>query len=247
MQSSKSTNVTGAPFTHGNATNTSGSIDFVKSRAVAPILAASVVAAIVGVSMIFAPAWLTPLVRIVACYDAAVIALLIWHWRIILSSDATETRVHAAAQDPGRYVVFVSTLVAVAFGFVAAFAILGRGPKDSVAEHVAILYTLGFGAVVLGWLQIHTMFAIMYAHLYYRDRDRDKQSDRGLTFPGGLEPNYADLAYFSFVIGMTFQVSDVQITARTIRKTVLGHGLISYAYSTAIIALVVNIVSGLLH
>jgi uncharacterized membrane protein len=187
------------------------------------------------------------MVRVVACYDAGVITLLIWHWRVILTSNATETRVHAAAQDPGRYAVFFLTLIAVAFGFVAAFAILGRGPQTSIVEHIAILYALGFGAVILGWLQIHTIFSILYAHLYYRDRDRDKQSDRGLTFPGGLEPNYADLAYFSFVIGMTFQVSDVQITARTIRKTVLGHGVISYAYSTAIIALVVNIVSGLLH
>lgn len=218
-----------------------------KSRAVAPILASVVVAAIVGVAMIFAPAWLRPMVRVVACYDAAAITLLTLHWRVMLSSDATETRAHAAAQDPGRYAVFILTLIAVAFGFVAAFAILGRGPKTTISEHLAILYTLGFGAIVLGWLQIHTMFAILYAHLYYRDRDRDKQSDRGLTFPGESEPSYADFAYFSFVIGMTFQVSDVQITARTIRKTVLGHGLISFAYSTAIIALVVNIVSGLLH
>ena len=187
------------------------------------------------------------MVRVVACYNAGAVTLLIWHWRVILSSNATETRGHAAAQDPGRHVVFVLTLVAVAFGFVAAFAILGRGPQTTIHSHIVILYVLGFGAVVLGWLQIHTMFAILYAHLYYRDHDRDKESDRGLTFPSEPEPDYADLAYFAFVIGMTFQVSDVQITSRTIRKTVLAHGLIAYGYSSAIIALVVNIVSGLLH
>ena len=138
-------------------------------------------------------------------------------------------------------------LIAVGFGFVAAFAVLGRGPLDRVAPHIALLYVLGFGAVVLGWMQIHTEFCLRYAHLYYRDSDRDKESDRGLTFPGGEEPNYMDFAYFSFVVGMTFQVSDVQVTARAIRRAVLGHGLVSFAYNTAILALVVNIVSGLLH
>ncbi len=218
-----------------------------KSRTVAPILAAVTAAAVVGVAMLFGPTWLKPMVRVVAIYDAAVVTLIAWHWRIILSSNAEQTRVRAAAQDPGRDAVFVLTLVAVAFGFTAAFAILGRSPKTSISEHIAVVYALGFGAVVLGWAVIHTMFAFRYAHLYYRDLDRDKESDRGLTFPGEPEPNYADLAYFAFVIGMTFQVSDVQVTARTIRRTVLYHGLISYAYSTAIIALVVNIVSGLLH
>jgi len=219
----------------------------VKSRAVAPILASFSVAAAVAIGISFAPAWLKPMVRIVACYDAAVITLLILQWRVILWNSAESTRVHAASQDPGRYAVFVLTLTAIAFGFVAAFAILGRGPKTEAAEHEAIIYALGFGAVVLGWLQIHTEFAIMYAHLYYRDRDQNKESDRGLAFPSEPDPNYSDFAYFALVIGMTFQVSDVQVTARTIRKTVLAHGLISYGYSTAIIALVVNIVSGLLH
>ncbi len=80
-----------------------------------------------------------------------------------------------------------------------------------------------------------------------RDKDRNKQSDRGLKFPGHDEPNYADLAYFSFVIGMTFQVSDVQVSAKSIRRAVLAHALISFAYNTAILALVVNVVSGLLR
>lgn len=218
-----------------------------KSRAFAPILASAGVAVVAAIALIFAPAWLKPMVRVVACYDAAVLTILIWHWCMIVAENAEKTRVRAAAQDPGRDAVFILTLVAVAFGFVASFAILGRGPKTAMSQHTAIVYVIGFGAVVLGWLLIHTMFAFRYAHLYYRDRDRDKESDRGLTFPGEPDPNYADLAYFAFVIGMTFQVSDVQVTARTIRRTVLYHGLISYAYSTAIIALVVNIVSGLLH
>lgn len=185
--------------------------------------------------------------KILACYDAGAAALLTWHWARIWRTNAEATKRRAAAEDPGRDAVFVLILIAVGFGFVAAFAVLGRGPLDRVELHVALLYVLGFGAVVLGWLQIHTEFCLRYAHLYYRDSDRDKESDRGLMFPGGEEPNYMDFAYFSFVVGMTFQVSDVQITAKIIRRAVLGHGLVSFAYNTAILALVVNIVSGLLH
>ncbi|HYL27201.1 MAG TPA: DUF1345 domain-containing protein [Candidatus Nitrosotalea sp.] len=218
-----------------------------KARAFAPIAASVAAAAAAGAGMFFAPDWLSPMARIVACYDVGALTLLLWQWRIVLKSDVHSTKTRAAAQDPGRDAVFVLTLVAVVFGFAAAFAILGRGPHDRVGGHTAILYVLGFGAVLLGWLQIHTDFSLRYAHLYYRDRDTSKAIDRGLAFPGGDEPSYIDFAYFSFVIGMTFQVSDVQITGRPIRKLVLMHGLISFGYNTAILALVVNIVSGLLH
>ncbi len=173
--------------------------------------------------------------------------MMIWYWHTIVRTKAERAKTYAASEDPGRDAVFVLTLMAVAFGFIAAFAILGRGPPDKIGEHVAVIEAVGFGAVALGWLLIHTVFSFHYAHMYYRDSDRDKESDRGLAFPGGAEPDFMDLAYFSFVIGMTFQVSDVQITSKGIRRLVLWHGLISFAYNTAILALVVNVVSGLLH
>jgi uncharacterized membrane protein len=218
-----------------------------KSHALTPILIALAAALITGLCFLaWSPDWLHAMARVVAVYDVAALAMLLWFWRIILPSTAAQTKARAAAEDPGRDALFILTLVAVAFGFVAAFTILGRAPSGTV-HHRAALYAIGFAAVALGWLLIHTIFVFRYAHLYYRDRDRDKASDRGLTFPGGEEPNYTDLAYFSFVIGMTFQVSDVQITARGIRRLVLAHGLISFAYNTAILALVVNVVSGLLN
>lgn len=195
----------------------------------------------------FAPHWLNVKVRVVASYDAGVIAMLVWYWRLIARTPPVKTKILAAAQDPGKDAVFVLTLMAVAFGFVAAFDILAPGQHDRSAKHTAVVYTLGLGAVALGWLLIHTVFSFRYAHLYYRDRGRDKESDRGLTFPGRNEPSYMDFAYFSFVIGMTFQVSDVQITAPGIRRLVLAHGLISFGYNTSILALVVNVISGLLH
>lgn len=219
-----------------------------KNRALAPIAVSFGAATVVGMAIVlFAPHWLQNMVRIVASYDAAAIALLVWYWSVVLRTNALDTKVRAASQDPGRDAVFAVILVAAAFGFVAAFDILGRAPHDRIAQHETITYALGFGAVVLGWLLIHTIFSFRYAHLYYADRDRDNQRDGGLIFPGRADPNYADLAYFSFVLGMTFQVSDVQITDRSIRRLALAHAMISFGYNTAILALVVNVVSNLLH
>jgi uncharacterized membrane protein len=219
-----------------------------RNRALAPIAVscgAAVAAAIL--LALFAPHWLHPKIRIVAVYDAAALTILVWYWAVVLRTNASETKARAAAQDPGRNAALAIILIAVAFGFVAAFAILGPSPQDRTPNHEAAIYAFGIAAVVLGWLLIHTVFLFHYAHMYYRDRDRDNQSDRGLIFPGDETPNDVDFAYFSFVLGMTFQVSDVQIASRTIRRAALAHGLISFGYNTAILALAVNVVSGLLH
>jgi uncharacterized membrane protein len=219
-----------------------------KTRALVPIAVSAAAAAFTAIVMlVFAPTWLGSMVRIVASYDAAVVAILAFYWGVVMRTNAAETKVRAAAQDPGRNAAFAIVLVAVAFGFVVAFEILGRGPNDRMAQHEVVIYALGLGAVVLGWLLIHTVFVFRYAHLYYGDRDRNRQSDLGLVFPGGAAPNDLDFAYFSFVLGMTFQVSDVQVTASSIRRVALLHGLISFGYNTAILALVVNMVSSLLH
>jgi len=219
-----------------------------RSRTLQPILVGILSGGAVAAIMTFlAPPWLSGMLRVVACYDAAIAAMLAWYWSTLLRTKDLQPKVLAAADDPGRGWLLVATLVAVGFGLVAALEILGHGPHNRALSHEAAVDGIGFAAVALGWLLIHTLFTFHYAHLYYRDRDRDKEGDRGLTFPGNQLPDYIDLAYFSFVIGMTFQVSDVQITARPIRQWVLLHGLISFAYNTTILALVVNVVSSLLH
>jgi len=100
--------------------------------------------------------------------------------------------------------------------------------------------------ILLSWSMVHTTFTFHYAHLYYDD-DEDENSDAdagGLDFPKDKEPDYLDFAYFSFVIGMTFQVSDVQITRRNLRRHVLIHGLISFALNTFVVALTINLIAG---
>ena len=194
----------------------------------------------------FAPSWWPAMVRVVAVYNAAVIGVLAFDWLVIFRSDIAATRARAASEDPGRNVAFWVVVLAIAFGFIAAFDILL--PTPNLTRHQAItLYGLGLLAVVLGWLLIQTVFVFRYAHLYYERRDRQDREGDGLAFPGTKEPKDLDFAYFSFVLGMTFQVSDVQITSPHIRALALLHGVISFGYNTAILALVVNTVAGLLH
>lgn len=219
-----------------------------KSRAFVP-LAAGVLTAAIALTVLtaFARSWLPGDVRAVACYDAAVVVMLAWYAGEIVRATPAETQRHASAEDPGRNLAFAITLVAVAFGFFAAFDVLGHETQGLHGKHELAVVVLGFAAVALGWLLIHTVFVFRYARLYYRDQNRDRQSDRGLKFPGDEDPDYLDFAYFSLVVGMTFQVSDVQVTSRNVRAGVLLQGLLSFFYYTSLVALVVNIVSGLLH
>ncbi|HZY33712.1 MAG TPA: DUF1345 domain-containing protein, partial [Rhodanobacter sp.] len=100
---------------------------------------------------------------------------------------------------------------------------------------------VGVLSVVLSWLFLNVMFAVHYAHGYYGDFG---EKHAGLEFPDTPEPDYWDFAYFSIVIGMTFQVSDVQITSKYLRRVVLLHSVIAFFFNVFIIAITVNIVAG---
>jgi uncharacterized membrane protein len=103
-------------------------------------------------------------------------------------------------------------------------------------------------AVILSWGLVHTLFLFRYAHLYYEDAVQGKPNGKyleGLEYPDEKEPDYLDFAYFSFVIGMTFQVSDVEISSRRIRRLALLHSLIAFGFNTVIVALSINVISGL--
>jgi uncharacterized membrane protein len=91
--------------------------------------------------------------------------------------------------------------------------------------------------ILLSWAFVHSIFATHYAHEFYREGP----SASGLKFPGGDKPDYMDFMYFSFVIGMTFQVSDVAITSRSIRHTVLAHAIVSFLFNVALLAIMINI------
>src|SRR5271166_2586497 len=119
----------------------------------------------------------------------------------------------------------------------------GMGHK-ALTEHLL----LAAATVVSSWFLMHTVFTMHYAHAYYRDDDNDPNTigSGGLEFPNEKEPDFLDFAYFSFVIGMTCQVSDVQISSQGIRRLALVHGLLSFLFNTVVLALAINLASGLL-
>lgn len=99
--------------------------------------------------------------------------------------------------------------------------------------------------VLLSWILLHTIFTIRYAHLYHDPNSLSTGSNvGGISFPSRKAPDYIDFAYFSFVIGMTFQGSDVQVDSRVIRRFVLLHSLISFVFNTIILALTINTIAG---
>jgi uncharacterized membrane protein len=110
----------------------------------------------------------------------------------------------------------------------------GRGPA-----HLALAVV----TITLSWAFIHTIFALHYAHEFYIE---NRYEDGGLAFPGKEQPDYGDFLYFSLVIGMTSQVSDVAVTAKAIRRTVAAHGVVSFFFNAALLALTVNIAASAL-
>ncbi|HEY8967088.1 MAG TPA: DUF1345 domain-containing protein [Candidatus Methylacidiphilales bacterium] len=185
--------------------------------------------------------------RLVFGWDVYALVTLVLCWLGMLLTDPYEARRDARLQDAGRTFLFVFVITAATASLLAVGLLLGEAKGKEAAElkgHVA----LSLAAVFLSWALVHTLFALRYAHHYYADAQTKSREhiDGGLDFPGKLDPDYLDFAYFSFVVGMTAQVSDVPVTSRQVRRVTLIHGLISFFFNTAILAIFVNIVAGLL-
>ena len=151
-------------------------------------------------------------------------------------SDVHRIRRRAALQDESQITILILTVAAAIASLAAIFSELGT---TGGATRQPIQLILATSTIVLSWAFIHVMFAIHYAHEYYGD-GRDHIIG-GMSFPDDKEPDYWDFMYFSFVIGMCAQVSDVTVSSKSIRRTVLSHGIISFLFNAALLALTVNI------
>lgn len=178
------------------------------------------------------------------CFACTVIVL---DWIIIFGAHPREIRKIASLEDSNRTAIFIIVLAASIISLVAIYLLL-KSAKGHNDEEVSSMVFLAMGAVIASWILVHTIFAMRYAHLYYDTvkGPHDVSTKKGLEFPEEPEPDYLDFVYFSFVVGMTFQVSDVEISSRRIRRLALVHGLISFVFNTAIVALSINIISGLI-
>ncbi|MGY0037123.1 DUF1345 domain-containing protein [Pedobacter sp. NJ-S-72] len=171
-------------------------------------------------------------------------------------------------QDNNRTLIFIFVLVAALISLFVVILLL-KSTQQLTGNALTLHIILSITAVMCAWALVHTIFVFRYAHLYYETKGKTSVKSvsgeanteklvtdtkdnvqpkykEGLEFPEEKTPDYLDFTYFSFVIGMTFQVSDVEISSKRIRRLALMHSLVSFAFNTVIVALSINIISGLM-
>jgi uncharacterized membrane protein len=146
-------------------------------------------------------------------------------------------------QDSSRVLIFCTVLISTFASFLAVLLLIFAKKEFTGTE--AFHLTIAIAGMVLSWVLIHTIFTLRYAHIFYGDNEEKPETHAaGLEFPDDLKPDYFDFAYFSFVVGMTFQVSDVQVTSKRLRRLVMLHGILAFGYNTIMIALTINLIAG---
>jgi uncharacterized membrane protein len=178
------------------------------------------------------PGSLRLVTRLLIGWDVFAALYLILAYIMVFRCGLAHIKRNAVLQDDGRFLILLVTAL-------GAFASIAAIVFELGASHRVPQLTLATVTIALSWAAVHTTFALHYAHDYYRGAKAG-----GLQFPSGdahENPDYWDFVYFSFVIGMTAQVSDVGITDKTIRRTATAHGIISFVFNTALVALMVNI------
>jgi len=201
--------------------------------------------AVTFVAWALLPSVLPATTRGIMAWDIGVVVFLVLAAIMFVIASPDDMPAAAEAQQEGEWTIFWLTLAVVIVSFVAVgseFAAVKSGAAEWRLLKVALVAVTLF----LSWLVTHVTFALRYAHEFYARDLGGPEVDRGLDFPGEMEPDYLDFLYFSLVLGMTFQVSDVQITSRTLRRVAALHGLISFLFNTVIVAFTVNIAAGLM-
>jgi uncharacterized membrane protein len=185
------------------------------------------------VAFFLLPGSLRLVTRALIGWDIFVAMYLLLVYTMVVRSGLAHIKRNAALQDDGRFLILLVAALG-AFASIAAIVFELGASHRSVVE-----LTLATVTIALSWAAVHTQFSLHYAHEYYRGA-----KPGGLQFPSGdphEDADYWDFVYFSFVIGMTAQVSDVGITDKIIRRTATVHGIISFVFNTALVALMVNI------
>jgi uncharacterized membrane protein len=205
-------------------------------RARPRLFLAAALGAILGV--VLPPNWLLT-TRLIITWDAGVAIYLALALQAIANSDVARIRRRAVLLDEDRSVFLVLTAVAALASLGAIVAQLSAKDGGHQPAHLA----LAIVTIALSWTFTHIIFTLHYAHQFYIEA---REESGGLAFPGKGQPDYWDFLYFSFVIGMTSQVSDVAVTAKSIRRTVTAHGVLSFFFNATLLALMVNIAASAL-
>jgi len=211
---------------------------------IARLHAKLLIAAVVGLSIVvLAPLDVRLATRLLIGWNIGVAIYLGLTHTMIMRCDVERIRKRAAEQDEGAFAILLLSVGATLASLVAIVFELG-GSKQAPHDQTVIQALLAMATILLSWAFVHTIFSIHYAHEYYGER-RDGILG-GLIFPGEKEPDYWDFLYFSLVIGMTSQVSDVAVTSKVIRHVVSMHGVLSFFFNLVVLALTVNMISSLI-
>lgn len=165
--------------------------------------------------------------------------VLVWNLAIIWPADGERTRRLAVEVDDSRAIADVMLLIS-AVGSLAAVGLVLIKASQAAGLGKAGYIALAVATVFFSWSLVHLVYTLRYADLYYAEGD-------GIDFNDDNEPDYHDFAYFALTIGMTFQVSDTNISSRPIRRAVTRHALLSYLFGAVIVAMSINVVAGLLN
>jgi uncharacterized membrane protein len=185
------------------------------------------------------------LVKIMIAWAVFALSYIITSWIVFFAQKPAQIRQLSKQEDGSRLYVFSLIIIT---SFASLFTVLLLMLSQNAKETPQIIFIpVAICGMLFSWIMVHTIFGFHYAHVYYSDDTNDSTTHaEGVEFPGEKNPDYLDFAYFSFVIGMTFQVSDIDVTSRAIRRLVLLHGLISFGLNTFVVALTINLIAGLL-
>ena len=199
------------------------------------------VVTVVGIVIAVVAAFFAPWqLAVLSGWDGAALSLLAWIWSSIAGLSSDETRALATREDDSRaasgWLILVASNISVV-GVILAFI-------EAEQSHGALRVLLNVSSVVgvlLAWAVVHTVFTLRYARLYYSD------TPGGIDFSQDSTPDYHDFAYVAFTVGMTFQVSDTNVSSKTIRREILRHALLSWLFGAIIVALTINLIAGLVR
>jgi uncharacterized membrane protein len=201
---------------------------------------------VAGLAYLVLPSSILLVTRIIMTWDVGVICLLILTWNMMNRATPQRMRRDAQIEDESRLTILI-LFVASSCASLLAIAYILKNSQGLPQWQLTLHIGLAFVTIIISWLLVHTLFAIHYAHLYYGDSNSNSPAKNaaGLDFPQESQPDYWDFLYFSFVIGMTCQVSDVAISTRPMRRLALIHGVLTFFFNTVILALSINIIAGL--
>lgn len=184
------------------------------------------------------------LLKAVISWCVFAMLIIIFSWIVIFTRSVPQIRKKAPEDDGGVVFVFFMVIISSFAGMLSVLLLLIS--KDIAITDNPFFLPACIAGMLFSWTMVHTTYVFHYAHEYYDVEDKKPETIvGGLDFPNEKSPDYLDFAYFSFVMGCTFQVSDVQITSRRIRRIALVHGILSFILNTFVVALTINLIAGL--